>query len=125
MNKYTELFVTESRDYLTAMEHALLQLEADPTAQEAIDSVFRSVHTLKGMSGVMGYAAVTELSHAMETRLARVRAGEESLGRETIDILFEGSDVLGQAVQLATTGEPGALDVASLVRRIAGQAAER
>lgn len=125
MNKYTELFVTESRDYLTAMEHALLQLEADPSARDPIDSLFRSVHTLKGMSGVMGYDAVTELSHAMETRLARVRAGDESLGRETIDVLFEGSDVLGQAVQLATSGQTGALDVASLVQRLAGQAAER
>jgi two-component system chemotaxis sensor kinase CheA len=124
-NRYTELFTTEARDYLTAMEHALLQLEADPSASEPIDALFRSVHTLKGMSGVMGYVAVTELSHAMETRLARVRAGDESLGRETIDILFEGSDVLGQAVHHATTGQASALDVASLVQRLAGTSVER
>ncbi|MCC6319248.1 MAG: chemotaxis protein CheA [Gemmatimonadaceae bacterium] len=120
MNKYAELFVTESRDYLTAMEHALLQLEADPQAREPIDALFRSVHTLKGMSGVMGYSTVTELSHAMETRLARVRAEEESLGPGTIDMLFEAADALARAVEVATEGRPTALDVASLVRRLAG-----
>ena len=120
MNKYTELFATESRDYLMAMEHALLQLEADPQAREPVDELFRSVHTLKGMSGVMGYTSVTALSHAMESLLARVRSGDEALGGETIDTLFEASDALAQAVDVATTGTPSALDVSGLVARLTG-----
>ena len=62
--KYAELFATESRDHLTAMEHALLELEGDPSAAGALDELFRSVHTIKGMSGVMGYDTVTALAHA-------------------------------------------------------------
>jgi two-component system chemotaxis sensor kinase CheA len=118
VHRYAELFATESRDYLTAMEHALLQLEADPLAREPLDELFRAVHTLKGMSGVMGYAVVTELAHAIESLLARARAGEESLGAEAIDTLFEAADALADAVGVATTGQPGALDVAPLVGRL-------
>lgn len=120
MNKYAELFATESRDYLTAIEHALLELEADPAARGALDALFRAVHTLKGMAGVMGYGAVTELSHAMETRLARVRDGTEMLAPGGVDMLFEGADALAQAVQVATRGNATALDVAELVARLAG-----
>ena len=116
--KYAELFATESRDHLTAMELALLELEGDPGARGALDELFRSVHTIKGMSGVMGYDAVTSLAHAMEWMLERVRAGEESLTPSAIEVLFEASDALTRAVEMATTGQPSALDVAGLVRRL-------
>ncbi|MGQ0647109.1 MAG: chemotaxis protein CheW [Gemmatimonadaceae bacterium] len=125
MNKYAELFASESRDYLTAMEHALLQLEADPHAREPLDEFFRAVHTLKGMSGVMGYDSITELAHAMESLLARVRAGEEALGGEGIDTLFEAADALAHAVGVATSGRASVLDVSSLLERLTASTSTR
>jgi two-component system chemotaxis sensor kinase CheA len=116
--KYAELFATESRDHLTAMEHALLELEGDPAADGPLDELFRSVHTIKGMSGVMGYDAVTALAHAMESMLARVRGGDERLTPRAIETLFEASDALTQAVEVATTGQASALDVSGLVKRL-------
>ena len=126
MKKYAELFATESRDYLTAIEHALLQLEADPGAREPVDEVFRAVHTLKGMGGVMGYDSVTRLAHAIESLLERVRSGEEALGGDTIDMLFEAADALAGAVDAATgSAEGGALDVGALLERLAVPAPAR
>lgn len=116
--KYAELFATESRDHLTAMEHALLELEGDPGAEGALDELFRSVHTIKGMSGVMGYDAVTTLAHAMESMLARVRGGDERLTPQAIETLFEASDALTSSVEVATTGRASALDVSGLVKRL-------
>jgi len=100
------------------MEHALLELEADHGAREALDELFRSVHTIKGMSGVMGYDAVTSLAHAMESMLARVRAGAETLTPSAIETLFEASDALSRAVEVATSGRPSALDISGLVKRL-------
>jgi two-component system chemotaxis sensor kinase CheA len=116
--KYAELFATESRDHLTAMEHALLELEGDPSAAGALDELFRSVHTIKGMSGVMGYDTVTALAHAMETLLARVRGGDAHLTPPAIETLFEASDALTNAVEVATAGKESALDVSGLVKRL-------
>lgn len=116
--KYAELFATESRDHLTAMEHALLELEGDPSARAPLDELFRAVHTVKGMSGVMGYDVVTSLAHAMESMLSRVRAGDERLSPDSIELLFESSDALTQAVEAATSGKQSALDMSALVDRL-------
>ncbi len=116
--KYAELFATESRDHLTAMEHALLELEGDADARGALDELFRSVHTIKGMSGVMGYETVTTLSHAMESMLSRVRSGEEPLTPQSVEVLFQAFDALNRTVELATSGKASALDVSGLVGRL-------
>src|SRR6185437_13922803 len=76
LSRYAELFLTESREHLSAMNHALLALESTPTAGEPVGAIFRAVHTVKGMSATMGYRAVTDLAHEMESVLDRVRRGE-------------------------------------------------
>ncbi|MBL8981863.1 MAG: Hpt domain-containing protein, partial [Gemmatimonadetes bacterium] len=120
MSRYRDLFVSESRDHLTAIEHALVDLEADPNRRDPIDALFRSVHTIKGMAGAMGYAPVAELSHAIESRLDAIRSGNQPLDRATLDLLFEGADALEQLVAAATAGT-SALDTVALVERL-GQA---
>ncbi|MBK8249014.1 MAG: chemotaxis protein CheA [Gemmatimonadetes bacterium] len=117
MSRYRDLFVSESRDHLTAIEHALVRLEADAEQQDQVDALFRSVHTIKGMAGAMGYAPVAELSHAIESRLESVRAGASGMDRETLDLLFEGADALEQLVAAATEGG-SALDTSALLGRL-------
>jgi two-component system chemotaxis sensor kinase CheA len=118
VSRYAELFATESRDHLTAMEHALLELEASPADREALDALFRSVHTLKGMGGAMGYEGVSTLSHAMESLLDRVRSGRESLGPASIETLLQATDALASAVSSATSGTASALDLSGLLTRL-------
>ena len=77
--RYAELFLTESQDNLSAINHALLELERTPTAREPVGALFRAVHTVKGMSATMGYAVVAELSHELETLLDLVRRGEREV----------------------------------------------
>ncbi|MDP1857467.1 MAG: chemotaxis protein CheA, partial [Gemmatimonadaceae bacterium] len=90
-------------------------------AREPVDAIFRAVHTVKGMSGVMGYNAVGALSHAMESLLARVRAGEESLTPEQVSLLFDAADALEHAIEASSSAQESALDVTSLVERLQGR----
>ena len=76
LSRYADLFLTESREHLSAMNHLLLALERAPRATEPVAELFRAVHTVKGMSATMGYGAVTALAHEMESLLDRVRQGE-------------------------------------------------
>lgn len=127
--RYRELFLTEARDHLVVINQSLIALEHarpnDGRGRESVDELFRAVHTVKGMSGVMGYDTVGMLTHAMETLLARVRAGEEALDGEQVALLFDAADALEQAVEASTSPQaaapPSALDVSSLVDRLQGR----
>ena len=99
--RYAELFLTESQDNLSAINHALLELEQTPTACEPVGALFRAVHTVKGMSATMGYAVVAELSHELETLLELVRRGEQTVTTTLMDTLFATVDrARGQVVDL-------------------------
>ncbi|MEO6443877.1 MAG: chemotaxis protein CheA [Gemmatimonadaceae bacterium] len=122
-SRYAELFLTEARDHVTAINQALIDLEhaSGGDARDPLDAIFRAVHTVKGMSGVMEYGAITSLSHAMETLLARVRAGQEALTPGQVSLLFDSADALERAIESANPAEGSALDVAGLVQRLQGR----
>jgi two-component system chemotaxis sensor kinase CheA len=72
--RYAKLFLSESRENLSEINNALVELERGGSVT-AIDRLFRAVHTMKGMGGAMGYTTVSELSHELETLLDRLRTG--------------------------------------------------
>lgn len=119
LNKYAELFRTETREHLVAIDDALSALRAGE-GRTAVDALFRSVHTIKGMAGAMGYAAVEQLAHALESLLAAQRAQPGDLVRTSAlaPLLQDAVDALARhadEVQLAT---PSAV-APSLLARLA------
>ncbi|HEX7122100.1 MAG TPA: Hpt domain-containing protein, partial [Gemmatimonadaceae bacterium] len=119
-HRYAELFLTESRDHLAAVNHALLRLEQAPGDADAIDALFRSVHTIKGMAGVMGYAAVVDLAHDLEAMLAQARDDARVLGPADTSLLFEAADALESAIELSVSDRAGEIDVTALCQRLRG-----
>jgi two-component system chemotaxis sensor kinase CheA len=85
-------FVSESRESITDLNNALLTLEDDPHDDEAIESVFRTAHTLKGNFGAMGFSNASELAHVLEDLLDEIRDGELEVTPEIMDAAFEGVD---------------------------------
>jgi two-component system chemotaxis sensor kinase CheA len=121
--RYAKLFLSESREHLAEINNALLDLERGGS-DAAVARLFRSVHTMKGMGGAMGYTAVAELSHELETLLDKVRNGALVVTRPIIDTLFASVDVLEKAVDLATAPTPTDLDVKDAIARIQQAAAD-
>lgn len=116
-SRYAELFRTESREQLAAITRALLQLEEGGDAGEPVTVIFRAVHTVKGMSATMGYRAVAEYAHEMETLLDRMRSGVQTLTPELMDALFACTDALESALDSASeTAEQTEAMVAALRR---------
>ena len=115
--RYAKLFLTESRESLTEINNALLELERGG-GDAAVARLFRAVHTMKGMGAAMGYASVAGLSHELETLLDKLRNGGIAASRPVIDVLFAAVDSLEQAVDLATASTPQQLDVTSVIARI-------
>ncbi|HSJ96251.1 MAG TPA: Hpt domain-containing protein [Myxococcota bacterium] len=96
--KYRNLFLEEATEHLAEMSRALLELEKDPRAREAIDLVFRMVHSLKGMGASLGYDAVSELSHRLENRLGTWRARGGIDDPAGLPLLFRGLESLERMV---------------------------
>jgi len=102
-------FVTESHEYLEASEAALLTLEGNPEDNEAINTVFRAFHTIKGTSAFLGLELICNLAHHAESLLSRVRdreircvGGYAGLALRSVDAL----NALLLGVQTALAGEP-------------------
>jgi len=115
--RYAKLFLSESRESLTEINSALLEMERGG-GDAAVARLFRAVHTMKGMGGAMGYNAVADLSHELETLLDKIRNGALAVSRPLIDILFAGVDALEQSVELATATPSQNLDVTKVIARI-------
>ncbi|HEY4129784.1 MAG TPA: chemotaxis protein CheA, partial [Gemmatimonadaceae bacterium] len=116
--QYAELFLIESRENVTAVNQALLELERDaigPGAAAAVGAIFRAVHTIKGMGATMGYAVVAELAHELETVLDRIRRNDLTIDGDIMDVLFRSADVLEQAVEAAVAGREGDVIATDLV----------
>lgn len=118
LSRYADLFLTESREHLSAINHALLELERTRGGAESVSAVFRAVHTIKGMSATMGYTSVAELAHEMESLLDRVRRGERSVSSEVSEALFKAADALEQSIEAAVAERAESPDVAPLVARL-------
>ena len=123
-SQYAELFLTESREHVSAINHALLALERGEGGADAVAAVFRAVHTVKGMSATMGYRVVADLSHELESLLERVRRRQGLVRPETVELLFRAADALEGSIEAAVAGRepPAGVDGLLLELRAAGGA---
>ncbi len=109
LSRYLDLYLTETQEHLRGLDRALLRIE-ETGEQGALEEAFRSVHTIKGMSASMGFAAVAELAHQMEDRLDAVRQGRATVDRDLIDMLLESHDKLARAVDVAVSQHQESVD---------------
>ncbi len=105
-------FITECREHIANAEAALLTLEMNPADLEAINTVLRAFHTIKGTSAFLGFTLVTGLVHHAESLLSRMRdqtisctGGYADLALRSIDMLKE----LMQTLQDTMGGAPAVL----------------
>jgi len=97
-------FFSEAEDILEAASQALLSLEArhgeggriDP---DVVNGLFRSIHSFKGLAGMFGLKAPSDLSHKMEFLLDELRLGKVGLGPDLLAVLGETTDLLGRLVR--------------------------
>ena len=121
--RYAELFHSESREQLSEINRALLDLERTPGELALVHVLFRAVHTLKGMSATMGYGSVAAFAHELESLLDRMRAGEQGISAELMDVLFAAADVLEAGVERAVTKQadpPALAEVLERMHHVAG-----
>ncbi|MDP9054975.1 MAG: Hpt domain-containing protein, partial [Acidobacteriota bacterium] len=94
-------FIVEARDHLASVEAGLLLLEREPSDEEALNSVFRSFHSIKGLAAFLGAASIQELAHETENVLDLARSGSIALTPGLIDLILRSADDLAKCLNLA------------------------
>jgi two-component system chemotaxis sensor kinase CheA len=117
-------FHAEAVDHLQQIEAALLALDQQPEDPEALASIFRSFHTIKGNAGFLGLVPMQTLAHEVESLLDLARNRKLTLNAAIITEILRSRDAL-QALtqQIAVALHKGKLPdqivpVAQLVRAV-------
>ncbi len=118
MNQYLEVFIEESKEHLQSCNEQLLELEKNPDNIAIVNEIFRSAHTLKGMSATMGYEDLANLTHKMENVLDAIRNHKITFNPEILDVVFLAVDDLEAMVQSIADGGDGKRDVSEVVEKL-------
>ncbi|UYP09102.1 chemotaxis protein CheA [Priestia megaterium] len=118
MNQYLEVFIEESKEHLQNVNDQLMRFEKNTDNLGYVNEIFRSAHTLKGMSATMGFDDLAQLTHKMENVLDAVRNHQIDAHTEVLDALFQSVDALEIMVQSISEGGDGQLDVKLLVQKL-------
>ena len=114
-NQYMEMFIDEGKEHLQSCNEHLLELEKNPEDLTIVNEIFRSAHTLKGMSATMGYTDIADLTHVMENILDAIRNSKLKVTAEMLDVVFESVVYLEEMVFDIESGGTGEKDVSELI----------
>ena len=119
MDELTREFLIESQEGLDRMERCLTELEERPQDAGLIGDIFRSVHTIKGTTGFLGFKRLETLAHSGENLLGLLRENKLTADRPTITGLLQLLDGLRSILKSVETEESeGAGDDAALIERL-------
>jgi two-component system, chemotaxis family, sensor kinase CheA len=116
-----EEFTSEAEELLETLSRDLVEFESQGASvrPELVNKIFREVHSLKGLAGMLGFGDISELSHRLEDMLDRLRMGKIEITRDLIDLLYDSVDSLNRLViGLADASVRGLVDMTSLNSRI-------
>src|SRR5947209_17744420 len=112
-------FLIESYENLDRLDQDLIALEKDPTNQETLASIFRTIHTIKGTSGFLAFNQLEAVTHVGENLLSLMRDGVLKLDREITTALLTMVDAVRQMLgSIEANGKEGDRDDEELIANL-------
>ena len=123
LSQFRDTYFAECDELLRDVEPHLATLQDGSADGEAMNTVFRAVHSIKAGAGVFKFTELVEFTHIFEALLDQLRDGRVSLTEELVELLFRANDVLADLIAAAADGSDPPVAVAeALGRRIVGKA---
>ncbi len=114
-----EEFLIESSENLTQLDQDFIELEQRPEDNALLSSVFRTIHTIKGTGGVLGFGILEAITHRAENILSQLREGERRLTPELTTLLLETVDIVKKILgEIEASGSEGSEHYLDLVGRL-------
>ena len=112
-------FLVESYENLDRLDRDLVSLEQDPASRPTLSSVFRTIHTIKGTCGFLGFSRLESVAHAGENLLSRLRDGELTLTPAITTVLLSMVDAVRQMLaSIERTRGDGERDYAEVIEAL-------
>ncbi len=103
IDKYLDLFISESKEHLDSLDTLLIELEKDPQKTEILMELMRHSHTLKGIAASVGFGEISNLAHSFEGMVENIKNKLSSGG---INLLFGAVDELRKMIEQAEKTGP-------------------
>ncbi len=112
-------FLTESYENLDQLDQHLVDLEANPGEKSLLASIFRTIHTIKGTCGFLGFAKLESIAHVGENLLSKLRDGELSMTPDIAHALLKMVDAVREILSnIEKDRTEGDIDYSDLVSQI-------
>lgn len=111
-------FTDEAAELVEAFEQGLLDLEQTPDDSEVLNKIFRSAHTIKGNSAMLGFSDVAHFTHSLEDVLDRMRKGRLRVNRAGMNLLLRSLDMLKLKLKSLGRAVDGSTDAAHLIEEL-------
>ena len=122
MDDILKEFLTESLEGLDQLDTKFVLLEQNPEDRDTLASIFRTVHTIKGTCGFLGFGHLEKLTHAGENLLSLLRDGKLQFSREIASALLNMLDavrtMLGEVERTGGDGEESYADLIETLNRL-------
>ena len=104
MKDISEIYRQEAEERLAEIEETVLEIEENPEDKEAVNRLFRAVHTIKGSGAMFGFNEIAEFTHHLETALDKVRNGALAVTKDLIDLILKSRDHITSILSSSQTG---------------------
>ncbi|MFZ1831019.1 MAG: Hpt domain-containing protein, partial [Candidatus Competibacteraceae bacterium] len=122
MDEIIKEFLTESQEGLDQLDNKFVVLEQNPEDRETLASIFRTVHTIKGTCGFLGFTHLEKLTHAGENLLSLLRDGKLRFTQDMASALLNMLDavrvMISTVEQTETDGDQDYLDLIDILNRL-------
>lgn len=103
LSQFYQVFIEESFEGLDAMEAALMGLDIEQPDKEAINTIFRAAHSIKGGGATFGFSVLAEFTHILETLLDQFRSGVRAIYSDDVDLLLQSVDCMRELLDQLKT----------------------
>ena len=112
-------FIVESYENLDQLDQDLVGLEQNPGEVNILSSIFRTIHTIKGTCGFIGFSKLESVAHVGENLLSKLRDGELALDPPITSALLAMVDAIRQMLSCIEENQTeGDVDYSELIETL-------
>jgi len=119
MNPIVKEFLVESNENLSSITEEMTRYEKNPEDKEILNSIYRTIHTMKGSASFLGFKKLEDLTHVVENLLDKLRESEITLTGELVDIFLTSFDACTSIVKsIESTEAEGDANLDDLINKL-------
>ncbi len=118
MEEIISEFIMEAEESLDKIEPLFVELEQKGQDKDLLNEIFRSMHTIKGAAGFLGFQSIVDVAHESENIMKKLRDGDISLSKELIDVILMSIDMLRLSLEHLKEKDGITEDVSVLVGKL-------